>query len=397
MSKKKTHEEFIAEMLILDESIEILSKYVSSKEKVKCLCKSCGNIWYSTPTNLLKPRGCPECGAKKSIQNRTKTQEEFEKELLNKYTSISVVGEYKNNHSKIKVVCDSCGYQWSMTPTNLLKSKKGCPECAKPKRDNENRRDNFVVLGEYIDTKIKACTKCGKVLPATNEFFVKNKEGKYGLHSQCKKCQAKYYEENAEKFKKNSRQYYRENKHHKKEYQKQFYKENKEHYKEYNQQYHEENRERILEYNRQWHQENKESQKEYRKKYRIENMELGRLLTQKRRMRKKKLPATLSLKQWNKIKEDFNDSCAYCGMTEKEHLKEFSEHLHQDHFIPLSKGGGYTQNNIIPACKSCNTSKKDKDFFEWYPTYEHYSKKREKKILEHLNYSNKGVRKLSIL
>ena len=60
--------------------------------------------------------------------------------------------------------------------------------------------------------------------------------------------------------------------------------------------------------------------------------------------------------------------------------------LEQEHFIPLSKGGGYSMGNIIPACRACNASKSDKDFFEWYPEYKYYSEERENKILDFLGY-----------
>jgi hypothetical protein len=32
----------------------------------------------------------------------------------------------------------------------------------------------------------KQCSKCEKELPATTEFFHKNKNGKFGLRSECK-------------------------------------------------------------------------------------------------------------------------------------------------------------------------------------------------------------------
>ena len=73
-------------------------------------------------------------------------------------------------------------------------------------------------------------------------------------------------------------------------------------------------------------------------------------------------------------------------MNEEEHQALYGQVLHQEHFIPLSKGGEYTHNNIIPACKSCNSSKQDTDFFEWYPTYEEYNEEREQFILEYLGY-----------
>lgn len=93
--------------------------------------------------------------------------------------------------------------------------------------------------------------------------------------------------------------------------------------------------------------------------------------------RKKGLVADYTYLQWVKTKKVFNNKCAYCGV---EHT------LSQDHFIPLCEGGGYTRNNIIPVCHMCNSSKRNLDFFEWYPQQEFYSKDREEKILNYLNY-----------
>jgi len=49
----------------------------------------------------------------------------------------------------------------------------------------------------------KICSKCGKKLPVTTEFFYKNKGGKYGFRSECKKClnkqHKKYRQQNQEK------------------------------------------------------------------------------------------------------------------------------------------------------------------------------------------------------
>ena len=61
----------------------------------------------------------------------------------------------------------------------------------------------------------KVCTKCGEELPATAEFFHKNKNGKYGLRGDCKNCikqyKAQYRQENAEEIKQYKAQYYQEN------------------------------------------------------------------------------------------------------------------------------------------------------------------------------------------
>jgi len=271
---------------------------------------------------------------------------------------------------------------------------------------------------------MKKCSKCGIEKEATNEFFAKQKIGKQGLKATCKTCDALYREENKERRNEYDKQYQQENKERIAEYRKQYCQENKERQKQYLQdnkegiaerkkQYRQENKERIaeyrkqhyqdnkesfVEYNKQYRQENKERIAEYRqenkeriaewsKQYRQENPEKLAIHRQRREARKRQLESTLTFEQWEQIKQDFNHECAYCGKVEK---------LQQEHFLPLSKGGEYTHNNIVPACQSCNSNKRAKLFHEWYPKYEHYSKKREKYLLQYLGYNN-NIQQLSIL
>jgi 5-methylcytosine-specific restriction endonuclease McrA len=44
--------------------------------------------------------------------------------------------------------------------------------------------------------------------------------------------------------------------------------------------------------------------------------------------------------------------CHYCGG------KFPAKDLTMDHIVPIARGGKSTQGNIVPACKTCNTSKK---------------------------------------
>lgn len=50
-------------------------------------------------------------------------------------------------------------------------------------------------------------------------------------------------------------------------------------------------------------------------------------------------------------------ACVYCGS---------KEDLAIDHIIPLVKGGPDITSNKVISCKKCNSSKLDKDIFEWY-------------------------------
>jgi hypothetical protein len=75
--------------------------------------------------------------------------------------------------------------------------------------------------------------------------------------------------------------------------------------------------------------------------------------------------------QWSSSMRDYQKSlekggvCIYCGVT---------ENLTMDHIIPASRAGvdprvkGLLESadNCVLACKSCNSSKSDRDIFEWY-------------------------------
>lgn len=197
----------------------------------------------------------------------------------------------------------------------------------------------------------KICADCEMELLATDEYFTRNINLKDGLNSYCKKCKHKkdalYRKNNRGKVIKAELIRQRRNKKH------------------------------VAETKRKYREKNKDKIRKYFSAYAKVNADKFVKYTQKRNALKRKLPSTLNNEQWEMTKGYFHNKCAYCDKESK---------LTQDHFIPLSKGGEYTNNNIIPACTSCNSSKHDKDFFEWYPTHESYSKQRENKILMFLNY-----------
>jgi len=218
---------------------------------------------------------------------------------------------------------------------------------------------------------LKKCNTCGKELPVTREFFYQNKKSKDGFIGQCKMCAAEYYKKYSEMHKEE-----------KKEKDKKYREKNRELLAERTRRYYAQNTKRILERRKQLG----FDMTAYQRKWRLNNPEKKRATDQRRRARKKQLPATLTIEQWKIIKEYFNNQCAYCGQ---------SEDLQQDHFIPLSKGGEYTLNNIVPACRRCNEIKNNSIFFKWYPKYKYYSKKREKTILNFLGYDEKGTQQPS--
>lgn len=76
-----------------------------------------------------------------------------------------------------------------------------------------------------------------------------------------------------------------------------------------------------------------------------------------RRARESAIISTLSAVEWNEILATYDYRCRYCA-------RAFSADLPatQDHVAPLSKGGHHTKDNVVPACKPCNSSKRDREW-----------------------------------
>lgn len=49
--------------------------------------------------------------------------------------------------------------------------------------------------------------------------------------------------------------------------------------------------------------------------------------------------------------------CAYCGATDVA--------VQRDCVLPISRGGRYTLDNVVPACASCNASKCNTEVTAW--------------------------------
>ncbi len=61
--------------------------------------------------------------------------------------------------------------------------------------------------------------------------------------------------------------------------------------------------------------------------------------------------------EWQTLIKVYENRCAYCHRIMREPT--------QDHILPLSKGGDHSVENIVPACRPCNSAKKDKEVGEF--------------------------------
>ena len=74
-----------------------------------------------------------------------------------------------------------------------------------------------------------------------------------------------------------------------------------------------------------------------------------------------------------KIKEEWDWECAYCGS---------DENLTIDHIVPRAKGGIDFTKNCLCACHSCNQDKGYTPVEDWYLSQEFFSAERYEKIQE---------------
>jgi len=134
--KTKTTEIFKQEVLDkVGNEYTVLGKYINNHTKIliKHNCNDCNNYEFSkSPSNFLRGEICPICSEKKRATDRTKTNEEFIKEVYklvgDEYT---VLGEYTKSDIKIKfrhnnIKCNN--NEFEMKPANFLQGNR-CPEC----------------------------------------------------------------------------------------------------------------------------------------------------------------------------------------------------------------------------------------------------------------------------
>lgn len=215
----------------------------------------------------------------------------------------------------------------------------------------------------------KVCTKCGTEYPLTAEYFYVQRCKPDGFQCWCKVCTKE--NDHIRRQKTRERRY---------TVSKEWKKNNPEKMRAIVKRGYQKNREKYLASNRAWAKRNPEKRKAINQRWlertphekMQEHWRLfrerhpDRIQYQNARMRsvRKGLVSTLTADEWKVTLDYFNNECAYCGSTLA---------IHKDHVVPCVKGGGFTKENIIPACPDCNNRKKARDMTEWYSAQPFFS------------------------
>jgi len=190
----------------------------------------------------------------------------------------------------------------------------------------------------------KKCSRHYKNFPSEDDWFICNSENFYknknikmdGLNPACKQCDVK---------ESGQRQY---NKYHSddelKEYHREYFLEHQDYYRDVTRKYQKKKKSTIKKNQKEWWKTNKESIKQYNKVRSHKNHKISKT-------------------EWNSCKEYFNNSCAYCGISEVDALERDKNALHKEHVI---HNGENDLSNCVPACKICNSSKSNRLLENWY-------------------------------
>lgn len=130
--KRKTHEEYIKEVDILNNGINVVGIYQGNGIKILHQCIN-GHIWEVTPLNILNRHGCPVCsGHKACIDNCLATvnpelASEWHSSKNNKLTPYDVLPK---SNKKVWWVCGICGCEWKAS-IDHRSNGTGCINCFK--------------------------------------------------------------------------------------------------------------------------------------------------------------------------------------------------------------------------------------------------------------------------
>lgn len=169
---------------------------------------------------------------------------------------------------------------------------------------------------------MKICSKCKT--PKKLDAFTSDSTRKDGHYPQCKECRQAFREANRAKVNESKRAHYAAN------------------------------RDAIAIKQRAYYDANLQRKLDYAKAYKRAHPELVSDYTHRRRAAKRANGVFVVPKGF--MKRLYASPCFYCGT---------SGRIEADHVIPISRGGRHSMGNLVPACKTCNSSKSDKLITEW--------------------------------
>jgi hypothetical protein len=150
MRRKKTHEEYCAELIEKGINARPIDKY-NGKVKIRFECE-CGDPYDAWPNDVLNGHLCKKCGREKASKNNTKTHDEYCMELLKMGIIVKPIDLYLGMNEKIIHRCE-CGKPYNVRPSDVINGHL-CKECGIKNRRKSEEFAHKQYLSKLIKKKI---------------------------------------------------------------------------------------------------------------------------------------------------------------------------------------------------------------------------------------------------
>lgn len=181
---RKGLDNFLKKLEELNPTLEYINGLTNVNDPVNLRCKICSFEFSARPTNILrknKPTGCPKCA-----KNVRKDTNYFKNEIFDIVGSeYTVLGEYKNSNTKIRLKHNICNNEYDVTPHVFLSLGRRCPYCnggvrltldeISKKIETLSNKEYTLISNEYLNnhTKIKLRhTLCKREYETTSHEFI---------------------------------------------------------------------------------------------------------------------------------------------------------------------------------------------------------------------------------
>lgn len=140
-SKRINQENKFKEQLknISDGKFKLIDRYITNNEEVEIYHQTCGHSFRCKPSYLLDTKKCYYC----EVLHKHRDTEMYKQQIYDLYNGeYEILGEYTDSRTHILTKHKTCGCEWYVTPSNLLKGF-GCPNCSSSKGE--------VRIKQYLD------------------------------------------------------------------------------------------------------------------------------------------------------------------------------------------------------------------------------------------------------
>ena len=192
-----THEEFVNKMVTINPNITIIGQFIGMHKHINYKCNICGLEKKAIAYELIYGQKCNHKPQVK-FNNELKSIEQYQKDLLQKYSSIDIVQYNINKYNDlIQCKCNNCNQNFTQSANLVL--KYGCPYCFhinnthsrqkfKSSKEFENKLqqihgNKFKLLELYISTQDRIHFQC-----ENNHIFIENPMIILKSNYQCHIC-----------------------------------------------------------------------------------------------------------------------------------------------------------------------------------------------------------------